>query len=404
MTPTLRSFLPLTVLPLLLSCGTPAQESTAVPLASQQAQALLDGSPGATAVLSFLNDYSTTLAVLDFEVPLETRAAQNLIAWRSGPDGVLNTGDDRRFATLAQVHAVPYVGPGAVADLLWYARGTGRVEMALDAPVGFFDGFELHLAESRRILEASNIHNANMLEHGFGIPLPVVQNIIAARPIEHMIELSRIAGVDNYVMGRFKTMTNLAPEGDPCTGANTCRPGLSCHGIPNDSSSIYGRCRNFSASIPGNGESCSVLQPCQAGLVCAGIANGYARGNCRPAWMAADFSVDAELALPSSTTPVESRVAAVGLATVPEDIVVELDLVHASPHRLVLTLVDPNGDTALLWDGPNEGTPPARIPVTRGISRDDSVNGRWTLRVTNPSGTGSGTLRSWRLKLTSRWD
>ena len=120
--------------------------------------------------------------------------------------------------------------------------------------------------------------------------------------------------------------------------------------------------------------------------------------------MAAEFSHDAELALPSSSTPVESRLAVVGLATVPEDLTVELDLVHASPHRLVLTLVDPGGDTALLWDGPNESTPPARIPVTRGISRDSSVNGRWTLRVTNPSGTGSGTLRSWTLKLTSRWD
>ncbi len=403
MTPTLRSLLPLSVLPVLLSCGTPAQESTAAPLVSQQAQALLDGSPGATAVLAFLNDYSTTVAVLDDEVPLDSRAAQNLIAWRAGPDGLLNTGDDRRFVTLAQVHSVPYVGPGAVADLLWYAKGTGRVELALDAPVGFFDNFELNLAESRRILVAANVNDANMLEHGFGIPAPVVQSIIAARPIEHMVELSRIAGVDSYVMGRFKTMTRMAPEGEPCTGADTCRPGLTCHGIPNDGSSLYGRCRS-NTSIPGEGESCSVLQPCQAGLVCAGIATGYARGNCRPAWMAAEFSVGAELALPSSTTPVESRVAAVGLATVPEDIVVELDLVHASPHRLVLTLVDPNGDPALLWDGPNEGTPPARISVTRGISRDDSVNGRWTLRVTNPSGTGSGTLRSWRLKLTSRWD
>lgn len=400
----LRFFLlPLSVLPALLSCGTPPQETAAEPLATSQAQALLDGSPGATAVLAFLNDYSTTLAVLDYEVPLNSLAAQNLIAWRYGPDGVLGTGDDRRFHTLAQVHAVPYVGPGAVADLLWYARGTGRVEMALDAPVGFFDGFELNLAESRRILDAANVHNANMLEHGFGIPLPVVQNIIAARPIEHMVELSRISGVDNAVMQRFKLMTDQAPEGEPCTGANTCRPGLTCTGIPGDGASLYGRCRN-TASIPGEGASCSVLRPCQAGLVCAGSASGSPQGNCRPAWMAAEFSHEAELALPSSSTPVESRLAVVGLATVPEDLTVELDLVHASPHRLVLTLVDPGGDTALLWDGPNEGTPPARISVTRGISRDSSVNGRWTLRVTNPSGTGSGTLRSWTLKLTSRWD
>jgi subtilisin-like proprotein convertase family protein len=120
--------------------------------------------------------------------------------------------------------------------------------------------------------------------------------------------------------------------------------------------------------------------------------------------MAADFTQYADVGLPGSSAVVESSLVVVGLATVPVDLTVELDIVHASSSNLVLTLVDPGGETALLWNGPTEGRPPSRIVVTRGISRDASVNGRWLLRAVNPSGIGSGRLREWRLKVTSRWD
>ncbi|MBZ4415774.1 proprotein convertase P-domain-containing protein [Myxococcus sp. RHSTA-1-4] len=392
-------------LPVLLSCGAPASgEPVGASVMVSQSQALADGTPASTGVLAFLNDRSTTLAVLDTEVPLEVRAAQGLIAWRAGPDGVENTADDRRFVSIAQVDAVPYVGPAALADLEWYARGTGRVaELPLDALVGNFDGHAFTLAEARRTLRAANTETAATLQNGYGIAPLAVQDILAARPIAHMVELSRLAHVDSTVLQRFKLNTALAPEGDPCTGAGTCQPGLVCEGVPHDGSSPYGRCIN-PAPIPGDGATCSVFAPCQPGLVCRGIPSGAPEGWCRPAWMAGEFIQYADVSLPSSATPVESTVAVVGLATVPDDITVELDLVHASPHRLVLTLVDPGGDSALLWDGPNEGTPPSRISVTRGISRDSTVNGRWLLRVTNPSGVGSGTLRSWKLKLNSRYD
>jgi hypothetical protein len=379
------------------------EESTASVRVSQ-AQALADGTPASTGVLAFLNDRSTTVAVLDTEVPLDARAAQALVAWRAGPDGVENTADDRRYVSIAQVDAVPYVGPATLAALEGYALATGRVaELPLDARVGTFDGLDFTLAEARRTLRAANTESGPTLETVYGIAPLAVQSILAARPIAHLVELSRLGPVDSTVLQRFKAQTALAPEGDPCTGPGTCEAGLVCEGRPGDGSSPYGRCRN-PAPIPGNGDTCSVFAPCQPGLVCTGVPSGRTEGWCRPAWMAGEFTRYADVALPASTAPVESTVAVVGLATVPTDIIVELDLVHTSPQRLVLTLVDPGGDSALLWDGPNEGTPPSRISVTRGISRDSSVNGRWLLRVTNPSGVGSGTLRSWRLRLTSRYD
>jgi len=404
----MRSKLPLylsasVVLPTLLSCGSApsASEASPGPLATQ-AQALADGTPATTGVLSFLNDASTTLAVLDTEVPLNVQAAQGLIDWREGPDGVSGTVDDRYFASIDQVDAVPYVGPAALATLEAYARGTGRVDMPLDERVGTFDGLDFNLAEARRVLKVANVASSATLQ-GAGVSAAAVQSLIAARPIVHMVELSRLASVDVAALQSLKQLTQLAPEGDPCTSTSTCQSGLTCEGVPNDGSSIYGRCRNPTA-IPGDGDTCSVFAPCGTGLVCTGLASGGVEGLCRPAWMAADFTQYADVGLPGSSALVQSPLVVVGLATVPVDLTVELDIVHASPSNLVLTLEDPGGETALLWNGPTEGRPPASIPVTRGISRDSSINGRWKLHVTNPSGVGSGRLRAWTLKLTSRWD
>lgn len=388
------------VLPTLLSCGSaPSSEALPGPLVTQ-AQALADGTPATTGVVSFLN--STTFTVLDTEVPLNSQAAQSIIDWREGPDGVLHTADDRTFASIEQVDALLYVGPAALATLEAYARGTGRVDMPLDERVGTFDGVDFNLAESRRALKAANVQSAASLQAA-GLSSAAVQSLLAARPIEHMVELSRLPSVDFAALQALKQLTQLAPEGDPCTGASTCQSGLSCTGVPNDGSSIYGRCRSHPA-IAGDGDTCSVFAPCGTGLVCTGIAAGGVGGLCRPAWMAAEFTQYADVGLPGSSAVVESPLVVVGLATVPVDLTVELDIVHASSSNLVLTLEDPGGETALLWNGPTEGRPPSRIVVTRGISRDSSVNGRWLLRAVNPSGVGSGRLREWRLKVTSRWD
>jgi subtilisin-like proprotein convertase family protein len=35
---------------------------------------------------------------------------------------------------------------------------------------------------------------------------------------------------------------------------------------------------------------------------------------------------------------------------------------------------------------------------------DSNVNGTWTLQVIDTQGGEAGTLRSWSLELTSRWD
>ncbi|NBD13438.1 proprotein convertase P-domain-containing protein [Corallococcus silvisoli] len=403
MTSRLRRFLSFSSIPFLLSCGAAAVSDNAVPALAAQGQELATGTPAGNGVVSFLNDPSTTFSVLDTQVPLNSQAAQSIIDWREGPDGVLHTGDDRRFVSIEQVAALNQVGPVALSLLEMYARGTGRVELPVDGAVGTFQGVPFNVAEARRALAVVNAQSVGALQTTYGLSAVAANAVVAARPFLHILKLGRLPGVDGTSLQNLKTATRQGAEGDPCTGATTCQSGLACEGIPGDASSPYGRCVT-TASLPGDSAACSLFVPCQAGLTCHGLASGATEGWCRPAWMSGEFTAYSDLALHGNTTPQSSWQSVVGQATVPEDITVELDLVHNNPSKLVLTLEDPGGETALLWDGPNEGTPPKRIPVTRGIPRDGTINGLWKLHVVNPSGVGNGRLREWTLKLTSRYD
>ena len=86
---------------------------------------IAEGSLEAAGVLRVANEAS--LATLKGDVGLVTRTANRIIAFRAGNDAALGTGDDQRFQTLAQLDAVPYVGPVALEELLAYAEAQGYV-------------------------------------------------------------------------------------------------------------------------------------------------------------------------------------------------------------------------------------------------------------------------------------
>lgn len=80
---------------------------------------IAEGSPDARAVLHVASERS--------EAELRAhgvakRAAQSIVAARAGDDERVGTADDIAFASLAQLDAVPYVGPQAFARLLAYAH------------------------------------------------------------------------------------------------------------------------------------------------------------------------------------------------------------------------------------------------------------------------------------------
>src|SRR5690606_27916344 len=115
----------------------PAPEAAEEQAATEQS-AIVDGTPEGVGLLAFLNASETTHSVLDDDVPLDKRAAANLVAHRNGPDGVFGTADDDLFDDVAEVDAVPWVGPAAIDKLLAYATAQGYVPSGDDL-LGVFD-------------------------------------------------------------------------------------------------------------------------------------------------------------------------------------------------------------------------------------------------------------------------
>lgn len=193
----------------------------------------------------------------------------------------------------------------------------------------------------------------------------------------------------------------LARAGEDCTGPETCEAGLRCYGRPNDGSSPFGKCVD-PTRVPGEGADCDRYAPCAEGLICAGWTL-WGEGTCNPQWMAGRWSARPESEIPAGGAA-SASVVAYGLASVPVDIEVQLHLEHPRYGDLRVTLTDPNGDAAVLWDRSPELARFSRSFATTGISRDDQVNGRWTLTVEDLATGESGSLVSFDLFVVSRWD
>ena len=101
-----------------------------------------DGTAEACGVLRIANEAS--FETLDGSPPdgvgLDRRAAENIVAFRQGDDGVEGTEDDGTFLRLRDLDDVPYVGPAAFEALLGYATSQGFVEACGGGADGDGDG------------------------------------------------------------------------------------------------------------------------------------------------------------------------------------------------------------------------------------------------------------------------
>src|SRR5205085_2202535 len=83
---------------------------------------IVEGSPAALAVLALANDSSEAKLVSD--IGLSANAAHNIATYGS------------TFASLAELDAVPYVGPIAFHKLLAYAKANGLVDTTATVGTG----------------------------------------------------------------------------------------------------------------------------------------------------------------------------------------------------------------------------------------------------------------------------
>jgi len=86
-----------------------------------------EGSPDALGVLALVNDPATTADSLKAGAHVTARVATNIINHRNGADGKVGTSDDNAFDTLAELDAIPYVGPKTLDALIAMANSEGLV-------------------------------------------------------------------------------------------------------------------------------------------------------------------------------------------------------------------------------------------------------------------------------------
>ena len=187
----------LTFLP---QCGPLPLEGTSVQAITSE---LCEGSPEAVGILSFLNSQHTTIALLDHKVPLNSRAANNIVAHRNGRDSLFGTADDHPFTTLDQVDHIPWVGPVAFEQLLQYALQNGWVPVHPDEPA-VWDGVPFNPDEETQTLSFTNRASHAFLDHGLELDRRAATSIVNAQPLQSMSHLASLYYVGEHAMRRLK--------------------------------------------------------------------------------------------------------------------------------------------------------------------------------------------------------
>ena len=363
--------------------------------------ALVDGTPAAIGVQRLLNSAETTLAVLDDDAGLDRRAAQNLIAHRDGPDRVYESSDDDPFESVAEIDAVAWVGPSSLQRLLDFALENDFVPGGGQL-LGTWDGVEFTVAQAEATLAFVNAASEDDLYAVLRDPRPV-RSIAEARPLASVQQLSQLYYIGRTMMERLQAATLPDGLGEPCSEQDPCPGELSCMGRAADG---IGLCVDIT-TLPGQDEECAEEADCGPDLVCSGLTV-FDNGWCRAEWMTGSFPILGSMSIPQQPMmhATAMLVTVRGLATVPEDIVVEAEIDHTDPSSLWIAVRDPNGQEAVLWDGATMGAGPIPNRLVAGweISRDDAVNGEWAVLVRNVEGRGEGSIVEPVLHLTSRFD
>ncbi|MCA9688756.1 MAG: proprotein convertase P-domain-containing protein, partial [Myxococcales bacterium] len=155
---------------------------------------------------------------------------------------------------------------------------------------------------------------------------------------------------------------------------------------------------------------CDLETPCVTGLLCAGLIRSTVLtdtpwGLCMDEGNVGVFD-GAGAAIPDGGPTLAINLEADGLTTVDTDVVIWVDTDHPAPEELVITLENPSGNVVPVWSKlPGPMHPGGLGIVPTGFSGDESVNGTWTLYVSDTVANGvTGDVLGWRLEIMSRYD
>lgn len=124
---------------------------------SDHVEGLGEGSAAALSVLALVNDRDHDATGMRTVARLDSRAARNVLAHRDGPDGAPRTDDDDLFDTIAELDAVPRIGPATLRKLRDAAEAAGylaaqerKERFVVFSPQPIEDSHNAHVAQAIR--------------------------------------------------------------------------------------------------------------------------------------------------------------------------------------------------------------------------------------------------------------
>lgn len=351
---------------------------------------LAEGSHDALALLAFVNEPSTGDALLKAAGVTTSTTRKAILSHRDAADAKPQTADDDVFGTVAELDAIKGVGPATLGAVAKYAllHGYG-VDRGEYSDVYFTE------AQADRTLALVNEATATELDVDASLDERAADAIVAARPIYSLAKLSAVSRVKGSALRLLRDHADRTRGPATCDATTKCAVGLFCTG----GSESAGRC--VQTNVPGAGELCGPTGLCGNDLVCAGRDASFV-GLCNPAWMHDEFVAEGAGSLPDGPTGSTGvGVDVVGLATVPTDAIVRVEIAHASPTDLELVLTNPIDTPIVIWE---QGAGPIPESIVANVPGDEPVNGPWTLTIHDKVKGTTGTVGRFSIELTSRFD
>lgn len=149
-------------------------------------------------VVAFVNDPQTTQDLLDADVGLDSRAAENIIAHRNGADGVTPSADDDLFDDFAELDAVSYVGPSALTKLRDYAAAHAPAQPET------VEGVTFSAHEAALVVWGVNQATVAELDDDVGLDKRAAENLVAGAPFASVAQMGPLGYVGPSALKKLR--------------------------------------------------------------------------------------------------------------------------------------------------------------------------------------------------------
>lgn len=146
-------------------------------------------------VLAFVNDPGTTRQLLDVDVALDRRAAENLVKHRDGADHRVMTRDDNVIGDLGELASISWVGDSAMNKIESYAVNNFCVPASSNAFNGLYEGIGFTQRQMEMSLTVINTATDQQLV-GVLRNKEAAQAVLERREITSLDELIEVPGIE----------------------------------------------------------------------------------------------------------------------------------------------------------------------------------------------------------------